>query len=271
MLLGGDVDGVWWLKAKAINVCKFSSFSFKSIRLSRAHFFFTLQHFLWAFTHAKKSPSLHVKFKTFSLSCHATQKILELQFELKKFCSSNHVGGWIHFTWNCSGFRKICEKSCWKTLNLAHLIHELKIVQLTTLKQLSRYSFVQRIARCQQKWFSACDCGFFSFPFFLRTLHEHCTLIIVKGWNKKSTGALPSNFNNAIHARYNPILLLSHSHSGRKVYCANEIIVKVKLFLHLDCIFPSAFYRLCSVERCIGIKNKKKYWKKATRRQFIAC
>lgn len=126
------------------------------------------------------------------------------------------------------------------------------------LLELHRYSFVQRIVRCQQKWFSACDCGFFFFPFFLRTLlHEHCTLIIVKGWNKKSTGALPSNFNNAIHARYNPILLLSHSHSAaRKVYCANEIIVKVKLFFHLDCIFPSTLSLVLGRAVYMGVKNK---------------
>lgn len=95
LLLGGDVDdGVWWwLKAKAINVCKFSSFSFKSIRLSRAHFFFTLQHFLWAFTHAKNPRVFMSSLKLFHFHVMPHKKFSNCNFELKKFCSSNHVGG----------------------------------------------------------------------------------------------------------------------------------------------------------------------------------
>lgn len=75
-----------WLKAKAIaiNVCKFSlSLPFRINLTFSCSLYFHATTLFYELSHMhtyKKSSSLHVKFKTFSLSCHATQKFLQLQF-----------------------------------------------------------------------------------------------------------------------------------------------------------------------------------------------
>lgn len=92
-----------WLKAKAINVCKFSlSLPFRINLTFSCSLYFHATTLFYELSHMhtyKKSSSLHVKFKTFSLSCHATQKFLNCNFELKSCWWSELI-----FTWNCSGF-----------------------------------------------------------------------------------------------------------------------------------------------------------------------